>query len=121
MKPFEWKIWIAKSCWLVPLCFYVFAPFLERKVLPIPVMLLNPVLLFAIMWHCKWKLYQVKEISVARYWVDLSVFAAGVVILYCAALYVFGDTAFKNDFLYICCYLTNVPAVMSVKKMERIS
>lgn len=117
MKKEELLDRIARSCWIVPIFFYALIPALLER-LPDPVVLVPALLALIVVLLLKWRLYQRDRVSTERYLLDMSFFAAGVAVLYCAVTHVFGDAGYKNDFLYICCYLTNVPAVVRVKRMN---
>lgn len=107
---------LATSCWIVPLYFYVWIPVsLIKSSLPPILILISAAIHFLWVWTVKWKMYREKGCSSIRFCVDLSVTALGLIWLYSLALGGFAGIGVDEDILYILAYLTNIPAVITVK------
>lgn len=109
----------AYSCWVVPLYFYAWIPVvLEKSPIHHGIVLAVAALSFVFVWFAKWGFYNAQSQRKSRFTFDLIFMLMGLAILYCAKLNLLGNGNQNNDFLFICCCLTNIPSVLSVKDMR---
>ncbi len=110
---------IAYSCWIVPMYFYVWIPlFLERSTIPNTLILLSTIFTFTWVWMVKWKKYREKDYKITRFVVDLSVTVLGLAFIYSIAYCTWEIDVSKYDDPYLLFYLTIIPGSMSAKRIR---
>ncbi len=106
------------SFWIVQIFFYVLIAVPLAKGIPGGLILPFAAAAFAFVWFAKWRCYRKSGLSKVRFLFDMLIMLAGLAVLYCAALGLFGSRYQDNDFLEICCYLTSCPAYMSIMNIK---
>lgn len=113
---------IAYSCWIVPLYFYVWIPlFLERSTIPTTLILLSTIFSFTWVWMVKWKKYREKDCKITRFVVDFSITVLGLAFIYSISCGTCEIDVSKYDDPYLPFYLTIIPGAMSAKQIRKKS